>query len=293
MATLQAPPRIKSYDESFWRPITLWLTTTDHKKIGIMYMVTGMLAFVVGGIFALVMRLQLSQPNEQLLTAQQYNEVLTTHGTTMIFFFMTVFLTGIANYFVPIMVGARDVAFPRVNLLGFWLIPVSILIYYIGFFTPNGTLNAGWTGYPPLTELQFSPGIGTDLWAMSLIVWAISGIMASTNFITTIIALRAPDMSLTRLPLFVWAQLSTSILLLLIGAPLAAAMILLEFDRQFGTHFFATTAGQDHDVDLGVPEEPEQVLVQDGPAGGAGEEVRSELAVELEQDHRGRQRRAD
>ena len=244
MATLQAPPRIKSYDESFWRPITLWLTTTDHKKIGIMYMVTGMLAFVVGGIFALVMRLQLSQPNEQLLTAQQYNELLSTHGTTMIFFFMTIFMTGIANYFVPIMVGARDVAFPRVNLLGFWLIPVSILIYYFGFLTPNGTLSAGWTGYPPLTELQFSPGIGTDLWAMSLIVWAISGIMASTNFITTIIALRAPDMSLTRLPLFVWAQMSTSILLLLIGAPLAAAMILLEFDRQFGTHFFATTAGR-------------------------------------------------
>ncbi|MFZ0216676.1 MAG: cbb3-type cytochrome c oxidase subunit I, partial [Candidatus Dormiibacterota bacterium] len=194
MATTTAPPRIKSYDETFWRPISIWLTTTDHKKIGLMYMITGILAFVAGGIFALIMRLQLSQPNLQVLTADQYNQLVSTHGVTMIFFFLTVFMTGIANYFVPIMVGARDVAFPRVNLLGFWLIPVSIVVYYIGFFVPGGTLSAGWTGYPPLTELEFSKGIGTDLWALSLIIWAISGIMASTNFITTVIALRAPDM---------------------------------------------------------------------------------------------------
>src|SRR5215471_15120172 len=173
MATL-APPRPKSYDDSFWKPISLWLTTTDHKLIGIMYMTTGVLSFVVGGIFALVIRLQLSAPN--------------AHVTTMIFFFVTVFMTGIANYFVPIMVGARDMAFPRLNLLGFWMIPVSILIYYTGFFT-GGALNAGWTAYAPLTERQFNPGLGVDLWALNLIVWAISGIMASTNFLTTIVAL--------------------------------------------------------------------------------------------------------
>ncbi|MDR0360118.1 MAG: cytochrome c oxidase subunit I [bacterium] len=244
MATTVAPPRPKSYNETFWRPISLWLTTTDHKLIGIMYMVTGMLSFVVGGIFALIMRIQLSQPGLQVVQPETYNQLVSTHGVTMIFFFVTVFLTGIANYIVPIQVGARDMAFPRVNLLGFWLIPVSILLYYVAFFVPGGTLSAGWTGYPPLTELQFSKGAGTDLWALSLIVWAISGIMASTNFITTIIALRAPGMTLTRLPLFVWAQISTSILLLLVGAPLAAAMILLEFDRQFGTHFFTSTGGR-------------------------------------------------
>src|SRR5205807_2370037 len=181
MATL-APPRPKSYDDTFWKPISLWLTTTDHKLIGIMYMTTGILSFVIGGVFALIMRIQLSQPNETVLSADTYNQLLSAHGTTMIFFFVTIFMTGIANYFVPIMVGARDMAFPRLNLLGFWMIPVSIAIYYAGFFT-GGALNAGWTAYAPLTEKQFNPGLGVDLWALSLIVWAISGIAASTNFL--------------------------------------------------------------------------------------------------------------
>src|SRR6266550_2839771 len=138
------------------------------------------------------------------------------------------------------MIGARDMAFPRVNLLGFWLIPFSILVYYIGFFVPGGALNAGWTGYPPLTEKAFNPGLGVDLWTVSLMIWAISGIMASTNFLTTVVALRAPGMTLARLPLFVWAQASTSIMLLVVGAPLAADMTLLELDRQTGTNFFTT-----------------------------------------------------
>src|SRR2546423_7713345 len=234
-----APPRPKAYDDTFFKPISLWLTTTDHKLIGIMYMVTGVLSFVVAGVFALIMRIQLSQPNLHVVDPETYNQLVSSHGVTMIFFFVTVFLTGIANYIVPIMVGARDMAFPRLNLLGFWMIPVSIVIYYMGFFT-GGALNAGWTAYTPLTTRQFNPGLGVDLWALSLIVWAISGIMASTNFLTTIVALRAPGMRLTRLPLFVWAQISTSILLLIVGAPLAAALILLEFDRQFGTNFFTT-----------------------------------------------------
>ena len=234
-----APVRPKSYDDSFFRPVTLWLTTTDHKLIGIMYMVTGVLSFVVGGLFALVMRIQLSQPNNSVLSAEEYNQFVSAHGVTMIFFFVTIFMTGIANYMVPLMVGARDMAFPRVNLLGFWLIPVSILLYYSAFLT-GGALDAGWTGYPPLTEKAYNPGLGVDLWAASIAVWGLSGIMASTNFLTTILALRAPGMSLLRLPLFVWAQISTSLLLLLVGAPLVAAMILLEFDRQFGTQFFTT-----------------------------------------------------
>src|SRR5205807_2407036 len=225
MATL-APPRPKSYDDTFWKPISLWLTTTDHKLIGIMYMTTGILSFVVGGVFALIMRVQLSQPNETVLTADTYNQLLSAHGTTMIFFFVAIFMTGIANYFVPIMVGARDMAFPRLNLLGFWMIPFSILIYYAGFFTPQGALNAGWTAYAPLTEKQFNPGLGVDFWALSLIIWALSGIMASTNFLTTIVALRAPGMTLRRLPLFVWAQISTSILLLAVVAALFGIVFL-------------------------------------------------------------------
>ena len=240
MAATTVLPRPKAYDDTFFKPISIWLTTTDHKLIGIMYMVTGILSFVVGGIFALIIRLQLSQPERTCRRRRDVQPADLAHGVTMIFFFVTIFLTGIANYMVPIMIGARDMAFPRVNLLGFWLVPVSIILYYSGFFT-GGALDAGWTGYAPLTEKAYqSHSLGVDFWAMSIIVWAISGIMASTNFLTTIVALRAPGMKLTRLPLFVWAQISTSILLLVVGAPLAAAMILLEFDRQLGTQFFTT-----------------------------------------------------
>src|SRR2546429_2297230 len=204
MAATQVLPRPKQYDDTFWKPISLWLTTTDHKLIGIMYMVTGVLSFVIGAIFALVVRLQLATPNAKIVDPETYNQLISAHGVTMIFFFVTIFMTGIANYLVPIMVGARDMAFPRLNLLGFWLIPVY-------------------------------PSLGVDLWALSIIVWAISGIGASANFLTTIVALRPPGMTLTRLPLFVWAQISTSILLLVVGAPLAIAMVLLEMDRQFAT----------------------------------------------------------
>jgi len=243
MATVAQPQVIdEAYERSLWSPITVWLTTTDHKLIGIMYMFTSFLAFLVAGIFALIMRVQLAQPNLSVVDAETYNQLVSAHGTTMIFFFVTLFLTGMANYIVPIMVGARDMAFPRVNALGFWLVPVSIGLYYAGFFA-GGALNAGWTGYPPLTSRQFNPGLGVDFWTLSLIVWAISGIMASVNFLTTILALRAPGMTLLRLPLFVWAQISTSLLLLIVGAPLAGAMILTEIDRQFGTNFF-TSAGR-------------------------------------------------
>src|SRR5438094_1149030 len=236
-------PRPKQYDDTFFKPISIWLTTTDHKLIGIMYMVTSIISFVIGGIFALIIRLQLSQPNLKIVDQETYNQIISAHGVTMIFFFVTIFVTRIANYMVPLMIGARDMAFPRVNLLGFWLIPVAIILYYCGFFT-GGSLNAGWTGYTPLTEKAFNhQTFGVDFWALSIIVWAISGIMASTNFLTTIVALRAPGMRFSRLPLFVWAQISTSILLLIVGAPLAAAMILVEFDRQLGTQFF-TTAGR-------------------------------------------------
>src|SRR5436853_800776 len=157
-------PRPKAYDDTFFKPISLWLTTTDHKLIGIMYMVTGLLSFVIGGIFALVIRLQLSQPNLSVVDAETYNQLISAHGVTMIFFFVTIFLTGIANYMVPIMIGARDMAFPRVNLLGFWLVPVSILLYYSGFLTGRA-LNAGSTGYAPLTRNAYNThSLGIGLW---------------------------------------------------------------------------------------------------------------------------------
>ncbi|MGH7903636.1 MAG: cytochrome c oxidase subunit I, partial [Candidatus Dormibacteraceae bacterium] len=239
--TSLAPPKPKHYDESFFSPVTIWLTTTDHKLIGIMYMTTAFLSFLVAGIFALVMRLQLAQPNQSLVTAQVYNELMSTHGTTMIFFFVIPFFTGIMNYVIPIAVGARDMAFPRLNLLGFWLVPFSIVLYYIGFLTKDGTLNAGWTGYAPLTEAKFSPGAGTDLWILSLTVFGLGSIMVATNFLTTILALRAPGMTLGRLSVFTWSAISTAILMLLATPALTAALILLLLDREFGTDFFSTS----------------------------------------------------
>src|SRR5438046_8079458 len=181
-------PRPKAYDDTFFKPISIWLTTTDHKLIGIMYMVTAMISFVIGGIFALIIRLQLSAPNLRIVDDSTYNQIISAHGVTMIFFFVTIFVTGIANYMVPIMIGARDMAFPRVNLLGFWLVPVSIILHYCGFFT-GGSLNAGWTGYAPLTEKAFQGhSLGVDFWALSIIVCAISDTMASTNFLSTLLA---------------------------------------------------------------------------------------------------------
>src|ERR1700716_4731283 len=165
MAAPNVGPPPKNYADSFFKPISLWLATTDHKLIGIMYMVTGILSFVLAGIFALVIRLQLSQPNLSVVDAETYNQLISAHGVTMIFFFVTIFLTGIAHYMVPLMIGARDMAFPRVNLLGFWLLPVSIILYYSGFLT-RGALNAGWTGYAPLTERAYqAKSLGVDFWA--------------------------------------------------------------------------------------------------------------------------------
>ena len=238
MATL-AGPQAQAYEEGFFSPITRWLTTTDHKLIGVMYMTTSFAVFLVAGLLALAMRLQLSQPAGTLVSSETYNQVMSAHGAAMLLFFVTAFVTGLANYVVPLMVGARDMAFPRVNLLGFWILVAAAIIYFLGFFT-GGAMNAGWTGYPPLTELKYNPGHGVDLYAVSVILWALSGIMASVNFLTTIVALRAPGMSLNRLPVFVWAQISTSILLLLIGGPLVVDMVLLEADRQLGSNFFST-----------------------------------------------------
>src|ERR671937_13121 len=164
MATeVLAPPKPKAYDETFFRPITLWLTTTDHKLIGIMFMTTGFISFLIGGVLALIMRIQLAQPNLHVIDPETYNQIVSAHGTTMIFFFVTIMVTGVANYFVPLMIGARDMAFPRLNLLGFWLVPMSVIVYYGGFFA-GGALNAGWTAYPPLTSIKFNPTHGVDFW---------------------------------------------------------------------------------------------------------------------------------
>jgi cytochrome c oxidase subunit 1 len=192
MTTLVSPgPRAPVREEGFFAPLVTWLTTTDHKRIGVMYMVTGTLTFVLSGVFALLMRLQLARPNQRLLDPETYNQLMSAHGAAMLLFFLTMFVTGIANYMVSIMIGARDMAFLRLNLLGFWMIPASAIIYFTGF-AAGGAMNAGWTGYPPLSEKPYNPSVGVDCYALSVILWALSGIMASVNFLTTIVALRVP-----------------------------------------------------------------------------------------------------
>ncbi|MHB8573358.1 MAG: cytochrome c oxidase subunit I [Candidatus Dormibacteria bacterium] len=224
-----------------------WITTTDHKKIGIMYMVTAFAFFILAGITALGMRMQLALPYGQLGCGQSaachtlFNEAFTFHGTVMVFFFAIPFLTGIANYVVPLQVGARDIAFPRINSFGFWLIPGAGLLLFASLLVPGGGATAGWTGYPPLTDAVHSPSHGTDLWAAALVVLAVSSIVAAVNFLTTIVALRAPGMKMMRMPLFTWSIVTTALLFLLAGPALAAALIMLLFDRNLGTNFFTST----------------------------------------------------
>ena len=234
------------------RGILSWLTTVDHKKIGIMYLYTTFFFFVVGGIMALLVRIQLAEPHLQngqvdprsrpLLTPEQYNQVFTMHGTTMIFLFIIPVFAGFGNYFVPLMIGARDMAFPRINALSFWLIPLGGMVMYSGFLF-GGTGDAGWTGYVPLTEKDYSPQVGQDLWILGLHLLGISSMLGGINFLCTIHNMRAPGMTWFRLPLFVWATEVTAGLVVLASPFLAGALLLVLLDRQVGAHFFSVYHG--------------------------------------------------
>ena len=217
-----------------------WLTTTDHKRIGILYLVTTFVFFGLGGIEALLMRVQLGVPNNTLITSEHYNELLTLHGTTMVFLFVVPIMAGFGNYFVPLMIGARDMAFPRLNALSYWLLLLGgIVFYFTLFFHPP---EAGWWSYPPLSSIQFSPSGGQDAWIYLIHITGVSSLLGAINFYATIVNMRAPGMSWGRLPLFVWAMLVYAILLIIALPPVAAAVTMLLTDRHFGTHFFDPTA---------------------------------------------------
>src|SRR2546427_10482706 len=220
-----------------------WLTTVDHKKIGILYLYTTFFFFLVGGIMALLMRTQLAVGNNHFLAPQTYNEIMTLHGTTMIFLWIIPVFSGFGNYFVPLMIGARDMAFPRINAFSFWLIPLGGLTMYSGLLTKTGAAAAGWTGYVPLTEKAYAVGIGQDLWILGLHILGISSIMGAINFLVTIHDMRAPGMTWFRLPLFVWSIEITAALSLLASPFLAGVLGMVLMDRQLGTHFF--THGSD------------------------------------------------
>jgi cytochrome c oxidase subunit I+III len=220
-----------------------WLTTVDHKRIGLLYFFATSAFFCAGGIEALVMRTQLAQPNERLLSPGTYNELFTTHGVTMIFFFIIPMTIGaFGNYLVPLMVGARDMAFPRLNALSFWLFLGSGCLVYTGLFTGQGP-NAGWFNYVPLALTQYDPGHAVDFYALGLIFNGASSLAGAVNLIVTMFRLRAPGMSLNRMPLFCFAQLATALALVFALPALTADLIFLELERRLGFRFFDVAHG--------------------------------------------------
>ena len=222
---------------------TSWLTTTDHKRIGLLYLFTTFVFFILGGVEALLMRLQLAQPNSTLLEPKTYNELVTMHGTTMIFLFVVPVLAGFGNYLVPLMIGARDMAFPRLNALSYWLFLGGGLVFYASvFFTPP---SAGWTSYAPLSDNAFLPDNGIDAWIFLIHLTGISSLLGAINFTATIHNMRARGMSWGRMPVFVWTILVYSYLLILALPAVAAAVTMLLTDRHFGTAFFDNTGGGD------------------------------------------------
>ena len=223
------------------RGLMSWLTTTDHKRIGILYLVTSFAFFVLGGTEALMIRLQLGEANNTLVSPEVYNQLFTMHGTTMVFLFVVPMLAGFGNYFVPLMIGARDMAFPRLNALSYWLfLAGGIVLYSSIFWSPP---EAGWISTVPLAGSSYLPSGGVDAWIYLIHLTGLSSLLGSINFYVTVANMRAPGMSWSRLPLFVWSILAYSLLLIIAIPVIAGAVTMLLLDRHFGTHFFDTAHG--------------------------------------------------
>ncbi len=221
-----------------------WLTTTDHKKIGYLYLITSFAYFLIGGVMALVIRAQLAAPGLDIVqTKEQYNQLFTMHGTIMLLMFATPMFAAFANILMPVQIGAPDVAFPRLNAIAYWFYFFGSFVAVAGFFTPQGAASFGWFAYAPLNSTTFSPGLGGDLWVFGLALSGFGTIMGGVNFITTILTMRAPGMTMFRLPIFVWNTLVTSILVIMCFPPLAAALFALGADRRFGAHIFDPANG--------------------------------------------------
>lgn len=241
MATVHAAPVArKSALSEAWD----WITTVDHKKIGIMYLFLTFFFFLVAGTEALLVRTQLIAPNLKFLNPQLYNEMFTMHGTTMIFMVVVPIFAGLGNYFIPLMIGARDMAFPRLNALSLWLLFFGGVVMYASFFF-NAVPNAGWTSYPPLTTKAYSPGLNVDFWILGLHLGGMSSLLGAINFIVTTINMRAPGMKLTEVPMFVWSMFITSAMVIFSTPMLSVAITLLLADRHMGTHFFVASQGGD------------------------------------------------
>ncbi|RDH76966.1 cytochrome c oxidase subunit I [Mycolicibacterium moriokaense] len=219
------------------------VTTTDHKMIGQMYMVTSFGFFMMAGLMALLMRSELAMPGMQFLSTEQYNQLFTIHGTLMLLLYATPVAFGFANLVLPLQIGAPDVAFPRLNAVSYWLFTFGGLIVTAGFIVPGGAADFGWTGYTPLSDNVHSPGVGADLWDLGLIVSGLGTILVAVNMITTVVCMRAPGMTMFRMPIFTWNILATSLLVLMAFPVLTAALFGLAADRHLGAHIFDPESG--------------------------------------------------
>src|ERR1700732_2738259 len=225
------------------------VVTFDHKKLGILYIIYALVMLVIGGIEATIMRIQLMVPHNNFVSPEVFNRMLTMHGTTMIFFVPMPLVVGFGAYLIPLMVGARDMAFPRLNALSFWLTAFGGLLLYFSFIGGSGLYGAGnapdvgWFAYAPLTSRPFSLGHSTDFWTLGLLVSGIGSIGTAVNFITTILCMRCPGMKLGKMPLLAWLNLVMAGMVILAMSPLTAAQIMLSIDRYLGGHFFDAQAG--------------------------------------------------
>jgi cytochrome c oxidase subunit 1 len=233
-------PSVHAEKRGLWS----WITTVDHKRIGILYGATAFIFFLMGGIEALLIRWQLARPENTFLSPELYNELFTMHGTTMIFLAVMPLSAAFFNYFIPLQLGARDVAFPRLNAFSYWVFLLGGLWLNISFLF-NAAPNAGWFGYANLTTNQFSPGLNIDFWMIGLQILGVASLAAAVNFFTTVVNLRAKGMKFMRMPMFTWMSFITQVLLLLAFPVITVALILLMFDRFFGTHFYIPASGGD------------------------------------------------
>jgi cytochrome c oxidase subunit I len=225
------------------RTLIGWLTTTDHKAIGIAYAVTALVFLAVGGALAGVMRAELAEPGMQIVDEQTYNSLFTIHGSVMVYLFAVPFGFALANYLVPLQIGAPDLAFPRLNALSYWLYLFGGVTMLMGFFTNGGAAAFGWFAYPPLSGPIGSPGLGGDLWIVAIILTGTSGTLSAVNIITTVTMMRAPGMTMFRMPILTWNLYLTSFMVLVAFPVLTGALAMLEADRRFGTHFFEPNSG--------------------------------------------------
>ncbi|HEY4684792.1 MAG TPA: cbb3-type cytochrome c oxidase subunit I, partial [Dehalococcoidia bacterium] len=232
-----------AHEAAAYRGLLAWLLTTDHKKIGIMYLIFTVLFFFTGGVLALLVRAQLAWSNTGLFSQHAYNQFFTMHASTMLFLFVIPVGAGFGNFFLPLMIGAKDMAYPRINAFALWLIPLAGLIMFSSFFVSGGSAAAGWTEYPPLTGKTFMPGKGTDLWILGVQILGISSVGGAINFLVTTMTMRAPGMTLSRMPIFVWMIVVTSVLVLFATPVLAGVLTMLFTDRYIGTNFFDPREG--------------------------------------------------